>query len=110
MSARIGTMREFSSGHECDPAVWAALRNLQGDEVVRCAANRFGDSELHLSVPALSGLAVGQRYEVALGSPDEFSGDATETIDGQYATIVRTETGKGGGFSVGLRFDHPLMI
>jgi len=93
--------------------IWAALRTLQGDDVVQGSAAPRYDQELKLIVPLASSVSVGQRFEVCLENRDPIMGRREPMVDGQYATVFRTEiVNQGGGkaLSIDLRMDQPLVL
>jgi len=63
------------------------------------------------SAPIGYGLAVGQRFEILLGGPDEYEANPRLMGRGQRGTVVRTrmDLGTDGDWvGVGLQFDQPF--
>lgn len=91
----------------------ATLYPMGGAAPIRCLGTNIGEGGLHVLAPVGFGLAVGQRYEVAVLDPKVGAAGFNQFDEGRYATVIRTEITVGhGGDHVGvsLRFDQPLCL
>ncbi|MFQ5489466.1 MAG: hypothetical protein ACE5GE_01985 [Phycisphaerae bacterium] len=110
-----GDQLEFErrDGARRNDGMWAGLLSLDGAEVIRCKPDDYGEGGLHFTAPVGFGFAVGQRYELLVGT-GEAPGSGQDLVgEGHYATVVRTEfvmDEAGDRVGVGLRFDQPLML
>ena len=91
----------------------ARLAGLRGRAEVRCPAENISENGMYVRVPMGCGLAVGERYEVALAEESSPSQSDNLIGEGCYATVVRTERlerESGDLVGAGLRFDQPLFL
>lgn len=104
---------ERRDGVRLDNNIWAGLLSMDGQEVIRCRPDDFGEGGLHFTAPVGYGFAVGQRYELLVGRGEAPDVEQDLVGEGHYATIVRTEfmmDEAGDRVGVGLRFDQPLVL
>ncbi len=91
----------------------AQLIGMGGGAPVCCAAENLSEGGLYVCAAESCGLAVGQRYEVALAEGARSPDRDNIVGEGCYATVVRTERlaqGSQGLIGAGLRFDQPLLL
>jgi hypothetical protein len=113
-SASAAVEADRRVNHRIPVKLPTTLFGLDGSEVLRFTTDEVGEGGLRFQAPIGYGLAVGQRYQVVF--PDEVTerGWGNLVGDGHYATVLRTEmhanTGPDEHVTVGLRFDHPLVL
>jgi len=87
---------------------------LGGLDAIECTSDDIAEQGVHVTVPIGYGLAVGQRHELILATPETSSNPERRLNgEGHYATVVRTRVllSQGGDrVGVGLRFDQPLVM
>lgn len=80
---------------------------------IECFTDNVSESGFYLRTAADSGLAVGQRFEVALSERGDSSEAENLAGDGCYATVVRTDQLAGDPtpqIGAAFRFDQPLFL
>ncbi len=113
-SASAAVEADRRANHRIPVKLPTTLVGLNGSEVLRFTTDDVGEGGLRFKAPIGYGLAVGQRYEVVF--PDEVTerGWGNLVGDGHYATVLRTEMRADADpdehLTVGLRFDHPLVL
>jgi hypothetical protein len=93
--------------------LWLIDANSQS--VLRCKTDNVSDAGMHVTAPIGFGLAVGQRFEARIATPQP-SGVASAPLAASlgYTTVVRTEIAVGDGrpdrVGCAVLFDVPQLL